>query len=95
MVTLQTCFDVIRQTDKLHRFIPFDLEFVTANVRKQTGGEVKQMTDMVYLPPKRKGHAKNPNLYMNSTINIMPAGGGPITTVHLILIRKINNQLVH
>lgn len=91
MITFQEALEIIKSKDKRGNPVPFDIEFVTANLKKKTGGEIIKMEQMVFLWPKSSGHARNPNLFMNGTINIHPNGGKKITSVHLILIHKINS----
>lgn len=94
MITFQQMFELIKQKDKADRPIPFDVEFVTFEKKTKRGGDVKSLKRVVYLWPKTKGHQNNPNLFINGTINVTPAGGTGITTIHLILIRRLNGQIV-
>lgn len=84
----------MHQTNRAGNPIPFDLEYVTANQKTGDAGDVKSALQFVKLNPKTINATKSANHFMNSTINIMPAGGGPITKVHVMLIRKFNNQTV-
>lgn len=81
-------------TDKMGRPIPFDLEYVTANLSKGTGGDTKTASKFVKLRGKTTNAKTNANHFLNNTINIMPLGGGPITKVHVMLIKKFNNSIV-
>lgn len=94
MITFQQAIQIIQSKDKRGNPVPFDVEFVTANLKKRTGGEILSLKQMVYLWPKSSGHSTNPNLFMNGSINVHPNGGSQITNIHLILIHKINGLLV-
>lgn len=82
----------------------FSIDFVTADMRRGTGGEwihlprcrknprqtkaEKEAEKMRVLRPKR-----DPRHYENSTRNLLLANG-EIRKVHLRLIRKINGRVV-
>lgn len=85
---------VMKRKDRLDRPIPFKIEFVTANEKTKRGGEVKEYSDMVYMNALTKNAKKDAQHFLNGTINIMPNGGGPVTKVHLQLIRRINDLIV-
>jgi len=93
MITFQEALKTIRRKDSIDQSVPFDVEFVTANPAKNTGGKIHDLKGMVYLFPKSGGD-RNPDHFLNGTINIMPAGGGPITKIHIMLIRKVNNLVI-
>lgn len=84
----------MNSVDKLGRPIPFDLEYVTANIKSGTGGEIKVLKNVVKLRSKTLNATKNANHFMNGTINVQPNGGGPLTKIHVMLIRKFNNLIV-
>ncbi|MEM8564941.1 MAG: hypothetical protein AAGF85_00675 [Bacteroidota bacterium] len=79
----------------IHGTHAFDVEFVTADKRRNTGGEVKVLKGCQPLP-KKPGDplaTKRRNNYINATRTITPAEGHPVS-VHIFLITKINGREV-
>lgn len=94
MITFQQALQIIKRKDRLDRPMAFDIDFVTANARSGKAGDVKDYSNMVYMLPKTTNATRDAKHFLNGTINIMPNGGGPITKVHLQLIRKVNGMTV-
>jgi hypothetical protein len=94
MITFQQALEIMRRKDRMDRPVPFSVEFVTANRKSKKAGDVKLFENMVIMYGKTKNAEKDANHFLNGTVNIMPNGGGPITKIHLMLIRKINNLTV-
>jgi hypothetical protein len=94
MITFQQGLDVMKRRDGLDRPVPFKVDFVTANMRTKVAGEVKEFDQMVLMRAKTKNADKDAKHFLNGTVNLMPNGGGPITKVHIQLIRKINDMIV-
>lgn len=74
----------------------FDVEFVTADKRRQTGGEFKTLTGCrinkkEQMKPGPGSKARNH--YRHATRTIIPAQGHPVD-VHIFLITKINGKEV-
>lgn len=83
------------------------ITFVTADFHKDTGGEWIEMNDVRkhnWIDPEEYKKQqrlkltsnrlkKNPNHFLNSTRNLVTAGG-QIRKVHIRLIRKLNGKTV-
>lgn len=97
----------LRQMRKAQK--PFALKWWTADVRQQTGGQLKTIprAEVVQRQPKRtharslanaspatKHPRKNPNHFQHDTINIRNTDNGDIKTVHIRLIESFNDQNV-
>lgn len=94
MIQFQHALEAMKSKDRFGNQIPFDVEVVTANQAKKTGGEVKTLQNYVWVWPRNKGRQVQTDHFINGTVDLMPAGGGPITRVHLMLIRKFNDKVV-
>lgn len=87
---------------------PFSIAFVTANKKKNTGGEwieVDKAYKSGYLAPEDRKKMQQlqpasemikraPNHYENSTRNIVIAANSEVRKVHIRLIRKFNGKTV-
>lgn len=94
MIQFQHALEAMKQKDKWGNQVPFDLEVVTADQEKKTGGDILELKNFVWVWPRSKGRKIETNHFLNGTVDLMPAGGGPITRVHLMLIRKFNAKVV-
>ena len=76
--------------------IPFSITFVTADLKKGTGGKKITYDSAVFVggPSKREGKARNPNHYDNMTRNIRHRDSDRITTIHPHLVIKFNGLKV-
>ena len=84
----------------------FDIEFVTADRKKGTGGELKTMTNCVLYSAYKKDRpvdikveaaavlSKNPRHFQNSTRNIYCMHSRETRKVHLRLITRFNGKQV-
>ena len=80
----------------IHGNQPFDVEFVTADKRRQTGGEFKTLTGCRINKKEQMTSgtgSKARNHYLHATRTIIPAQGHPVD-VHIFLITKINGKEV-
>jgi hypothetical protein len=87
---------------------PFSIAFVTADRRKNTGGEwieVEKAYKSGYVDPEARKQMQKlqpasdmikraPNHYENSTRNIVIAANSDVRKVHIRLIRKFNGKTV-
>ncbi len=84
--------------------VPFDIEFVKADRKKKTGGEIVALEKVVLSKNQDKespeaksasepGH-KSPNHWQNSTRNLKILSSNHIRKVHIRLITKFNGQKV-
>lgn len=86
----------------------FSIAFVTADKRKNTGGELIEVEKayksgyinpedrkkMQQLQPASDMLNKSPNHYQNSTRNIVIASNSEVRKLHVRLIRKFNGKTV-
>jgi hypothetical protein len=101
--------EVLKQMDKKDRkgnAIPFKVEFITADLQRNTGGEVRSLTNAVMVTPsfwrKKKKvmvHTtltpkKGQNHYENMTRNIRQLNDTATVKIHIWLITKFNNENV-
>lgn len=78
--------------DDARNFIPFSIEFVTCNLKDQTGGEKIFFDKAVFVGgPSEKSKA---NHFENYTRNIRYATGDRIIKVHVDLITKFNGKKI-
>lgn len=87
---------------------PFSIAFITADRRKNTGGELIEVDKayksgyvdpherrkMQQLQPASDMIRKSPNHYENSTRNIVITVNSQVRKVHIRLIRKFNGKTV-
>lgn len=99
--------DALRMMDRLdhkNRPIPFSLSFVTADRRRNTGGEIMSISGAILskhntiLPKYVRtvdgfGGSKSPRHYENATRNVQSPDGS-ITKVHIRLITTFNGQKI-
>lgn len=89
---------------KIKRGERFDIEFVTCDRKRNTGGALKGLTNCIYPQTKQKAETtgevskesvtKAPRHYRNSTLNLQQLGNREITKVHIRLITKLNGVQV-
>lgn len=84
--------------------IPFSLECITADRKRDTGGDILNLKGCILskhnklLPLHMRrvdgfGGSKKPASYENQTRNVQQPDGS-ILTVHIRLIKKFNDQLI-
>ncbi len=77
------------------QFKPFEIEFVTCNLRNNTGGEIITLDRAVFVGgPSDRKTARNPNHGRNFTRNIRHQDSDRIITFHPLLARKFNGKQV-
>ncbi|MGJ1295534.1 hypothetical protein ACR777_15110 [Sphingobacterium spiritivorum] len=75
--------------------IPFSITFVTADLKKGTGGQKITYDQAVFVGgPSNKTSGRNPNHYGNMTRNIRHKNSDRITTIHPHLVLKFNGLIV-
>ena len=108
-ISLTQVLTEIDRLDKNNKPIPFSIKFVTADRKKQTGGEIITIDEAIKVVGKKKGEViidkrkkkdidiktKNPNHWKNSTRNIMVVSSGEIRKIHIRLIIEFNGQNVY
>lgn len=78
----------------------FDIEFVTCDRTRSTGGSLRVITNCIYPRKQKKEtqtplskeayYSKAPRHFENSTINIQQLGNKEIRKIHIRLITKLN-----
>ena len=76
------------------QLIPFSIVFVTADLKKGTGGDRITFDSAVFVggPTKRTDKKRNPNHYNNMTRNIRHVNSDRITTIHPHLVIRFNGM---
>jgi hypothetical protein len=104
VILLKDALRMMERLDHKGRPIPFSLSFVTADRRRDLGGEIKSISGAILskhntLLPKYVrtvdgfGNSKAPRHYENATRNVQSPDGG-ITKVHIRLITNFNGQKI-
>ncbi len=98
----------MRTPDAKGNAVPFSIEFVKADRKRKTAGELVRMENVIQsgIRPSTKATRhkerlkeivtgkKNPNHYEHSTINLYNPVTQKITKVHTRLVTKLNEQPV-
>jgi hypothetical protein len=94
MIQFQDFKEMLYRKDRYGNPIPFAIEWVTADVKKQKGGDVLSIPQAVYVFPRGPKADKKRNLdrFMHGIIDIKPLGSRKITSVHVQLVRRVNNK---
>ena len=106
MIELGDVLEQMAKKDRKGNLIPFSIEFVTADLKRDKGGEIKSLNNVVMVTPsywrKKKtglmmGIAKPKrvqNHFENMTRNIRQLNDTAIVKLHIWLITKFNGQNV-
>ncbi len=90
--------------DGFNRAVPFSIEFVEADRRRKAAGKIKVIPRAVMYrkqnhgtehSPAATGFKKKPNHWLNHTRNIVDQHTREMKKIHLRLVTKVNEQLVH
>jgi hypothetical protein len=92
----------IRATNHKGEGIPFSISFITADKRRNTGGELFTIPNAVFLPNylnaskeiRRLAMPKSPKHYQHSTLNLFNLDTLRIVKIHPRLILFFNSQKV-
>jgi len=104
VIPLKDALKLMDRLDHKSRPIPFSITFVTADRRRNTGGELKEISGGILskhnknLPMHMRrvdgfGGSRKPASYENSTRNVQ-APDGSITKVHIRLLKKFNGHTI-
>jgi hypothetical protein len=66
----------------------FDLEFVTLDTKRKTGGALKSLR-------KCRIASASHNIFSHGTINVLHNQSAHEVTIHTRLILKLNGELIH
>jgi hypothetical protein len=106
MIELGQVLEQMHKKDRRGNAIPFSVEFVTADMHRGTGGDIKQVKNAVMVTPNRfRNHSKKTistavnnkkgqNHYANMTRNIRQLNDTAIVKLHIWLITKFNDEQV-
>lgn len=106
MIELGEVLDTMSKKDRKGNSIPFSIEFVTADLNRDKGGEIKTLANAVMVTPSywrktNKGFKmgltrpkKVQNHFENMTRNIRQLNDTAIVKIHIWLITKFNGQNV-
>jgi hypothetical protein len=98
----------MRTLDHNDKAVPFDMEYVTLDQQRNTGGEIRLLNSVIVSGLKRKSKAKqheekvkqlqndssrHPNHFENSTLNLVDKQNN-YTKIHLRLILSFNGKTV-
>lgn len=104
MIRLKDALKLMDRLDHRGKPIPFSLCFVTADRRRNTGGEILSLKGCILskhnklLPQHARrvdgfGGSRKPASYENATRNIQTPDGS-IKKVHIRLIKEFNGQTI-
>ncbi len=85
-MTLDKALETIRKCVKNSPF-RFDIEFVTLDVKRKTGGTLKVLNNC-------RVASSSHNPFEHGTINVLAAGQTHENTIHIKLIMKLNGEFV-
>lgn len=106
MIELQQALTEMERKDRKGNALPFTIEFVTADLNRDKGGEIKTLTNAVLVTPAhwrkkrmstgatRQEKKAGPNHFDNMTRNIRQLNDTAIVKIHIWLITKFNNEKV-
>lgn len=104
MIRLNDALKLMDHLDHRGNPIPFDLLVLTADRKRDSGGDWKELKGCILAKHNKKlplhtrrvdgfGGSRKPNHYQNATRNIQSPDGS-ITKVHIRLIKKYNGQTI-
>jgi hypothetical protein len=104
MLRLKDALKLMDRLDHRGKPIPFALQFITADRKRDSGGELMDIQGGILskhnklLPLHMRrvdgfGGSKKPASYENQTRNVQSPDGS-IMTVHIRLIKKFNDQII-
>ena len=95
-ISVKDMCDIMQMRGEDRELIPFSLTFVTADLKKGTGGKKITFDDAIFVggPSRSSDKKKNANHYANFTRNIRHRQSDRIITIHPILVLKFNGLIV-
>lgn len=104
VILLKDALKMMDRLDHKSRPIPFSISFITADRRRDKGGELIQLSGAILskhnilLPQHTRnvdgfGKSRKPSHFENSTRNVQ-APDGSITKVHIRLIKTFNGKKI-
>jgi hypothetical protein len=95
-ISIKDMCDTMQMRGEDREFIPFSITFVTADLKKGTGGKKITFDDAIFVggPSRSSEKKRNANHYANFTRNIRHRQSDRIITIHPILVLKFNGMIV-
>lgn len=108
MILFSKMMESIRQLDERDQPVPFDIQFITYDKKRKTGGDIMEIKGAVmsgvHKPSARekhlqrmqvvKGMVKDPHHYEHDTINVKVKGSDQTRKIHVRLITAFNDTRV-
>jgi hypothetical protein len=100
-ISLSQGLKIMEQKDEMGNPTPFSIVFCTADRKKNTGGEIITLDNIVLSrnqkvkDASKTGKKKSQNHYANFTRNIKILSSGAIRKVHGHLIDSINGNKIY
>lgn len=94
-ISIKDMLNIMQMRGHDRELIPFSITFVTADLRKGTGGKKIVFDQAVFVGGvSKKSKVRNPNHYDNFTRNIRHVQSDRIITIHPLLVMKFNGMEV-
>lgn len=94
-ISVKDMCNVMAMRGEDRELIPFSITFVTADLKKNTGGKKITLDEAVFVGgPSKRGSSRNPNHYDNFTRNIRHYRSDRIITIHPHLVLRFNGMKV-
>lgn len=94
-ISVRDMLNTMMMRGRDRELIPFSITFVTADLKKGTGGKKITYDQALFVGgPSRKSKTRNPQHYSNMTRNIRHKNSDRITTIHPHLVLMFNGLRV-
>jgi len=94
-ISIKDMDNIMKMRGHDRELIPFSMTFVTADLKKNEGGQKITFDEAVFVGgPSSKESRKNANHYENYTRNIRHRNSDRIVKIHLLLVLKFNGMTV-
>lgn len=95
MIRVPDMLSEMLKRDEKGEFVPFEIEFVTCNLKNNTGGEKIRLDRAVfYGGPSERSTRRNPNHADHFTRNIRHQDSDRIIKIHPLLVTRFNGKQV-
>lgn len=88
--------EIMQMRGEDRELIPFSITFVTADLKKNTGGNKITFSEAIFVGgvSTKKNKIRDPKHYENFTRNIRSINSDRIITIHPLLVLKFNGMQV-
>ena len=94
-ISAKDMLEIMQMRGDDREFIPFSITFVTADLKKGTGGKKITFDQAIFVGGiSNKNKSRNPNHFENYTRNIRHLMSDRIITIHPLLVTKFNGMKV-